>query len=187
MIQIEPSSSWRRLRNYADNRVVVKEPQGSELRRLISGLAGVAGTLVMTWIGSSATTVLNFGLPVYVHIAGWAMLFASAHDFFFPSRVTLRVGADAVSIRVGSRPKLVIPLASVRSSEHRFLRTPSRITAPRSSASESERVFGQTVGNAVRVQYVDEDLRQRSFTFGTDDARHVLEALKRSGVRTERQ
>ena len=178
---------WRHLRRTVSERVVVKEPQGSQLRRFVSGFAGVAGAVAMAWAGASVTSDFDFGLPVYLQVAGWTMLVASVHEFFFPRRVVLRVGAEAVSLRVGLRPRLVIPHASIRFAEHRILQVPDRGVAPRSSVPETESAYGRTVGNAVRVQYLDEDLGQRSITFGTDEARHVLEALKRVGIRTERQ
>ena len=166
--------------------IVVTESVGSGLRKLANIAIGIGGALSATFVLSWATSIFDLDIPRFVLAAAWIALFSLAIGYFVPAYAVLRVSADAATVRLGQRPKQIIPIVSIQFAELVLLRSPESVLAVPDPASEYDRVYGQSPGYAVGVHYVDEDLSVRSLTFVTSEATRVLDALKQIGVRDSR-
>ncbi len=166
--------------------IVVTESVGSGLRKFVGIAVGIGAVLSATFVSSWTTSIFNLDIPQFVPAAAWFALFSLAVPYFVPAYAVLRVSADSVTVRLGQRPKQVIPMVSIQFAEL-VLRSPGFDLAVPDPASEHDRVYGQSSGYAVRIHYIDEDLSVRGLTFVTSEARRVLDALKQCGARVGRK
>lgn len=166
--------------------VVVREVTGSGLARFVSIAVGIVGAVIASSLTSWVISIFDLDVPRYVFLFAWVVLFSSVFEIVVPTRALLRVSADAVTVRLGHRPKQVIAITSIQHAEHVLLRSPDHLIAAPTAAAENDRVYGTSHGYAVRIHYVHEDLSVRSITFVTSEARRVLDALTQVGIRLER-
>ena len=184
---LEPrTKSVTTFKRQSNGDVVVNEATGSGFSRFASIAVGIVGAVIASSLTSWVTSMLDLDVPRYVFLIAWALLFSFVFGIVVPTRALLRVSADAVTVRLGQRPKQVIPITSIQYAEQVLLRSPDHLIAAPTAAAANDHVYGTGHGYAVRIHYVHEDFSVRSITFVTSETRRVLDALKQVGVRLER-